>query len=158
MTQILIDEEYRRQLEVELDKAKHNIRIMMYRMQRKISFGRAAGNIYLSALMKKKKEGVMIRVLVDIERRKGITYLENLYTCLDLSEAGIECRELKNSRMCHAKVVIIDEMVAIIGSHNWTSNSFKRNLEVSVKIWDMREVSRLTWEFDKIFKESSIIK
>jgi phosphatidylserine/phosphatidylglycerophosphate/cardiolipin synthase-like enzyme len=158
MTQILIDEEYRKQLELELDKARHEIRIMMYRMQRKISFGRAAGNIYLQALLKKKKEGVMIKVIVDIERRGGITYKENLYTCLDLSEAGIECRELRHNRVCHAKTVIIDSKVAIIGSHNWTSNSFKRNFEVSVKIWDWREVDRLAREFDKIFKGCSIIR
>ncbi|GAH62201.1 unnamed protein product [marine sediment metagenome] len=158
MTQILIDEGYRRQLEVELARARHEIRILMYRIQRKISFGKAAGNIFLAALMKKKQEGVRIKVMADIERRGGISYKENLYTCQDLVEGGIECRELKNSRVCHAKVVIIDRETALIGSHNWTANSFKRNLEVSVKIDEGGEVARLIREFDKIFEESTIIK
>jgi phosphatidylserine/phosphatidylglycerophosphate/cardiolipin synthase-like enzyme len=49
-----------------------------------------------------------------------------------LNDLKIKARTLKDERVLHAKIIIIDEKFLVIGSHNLTSNAFTRNLETSV--------------------------
>jgi phosphatidylserine/phosphatidylglycerophosphate/cardiolipin synthase-like enzyme len=46
--------------------------------------------------------------------------------------AGVDVRYLPNGRCSHAKILIIDGRQMMIGSHNWSVQSFTRNFEVSV--------------------------
>jgi phosphatidylserine/phosphatidylglycerophosphate/cardiolipin synthase-like enzyme len=51
-----------------------------------------------------------------------------------LKDVKIQARTLKDKRVLHSKLVIIDDITLVIGSHNLTSNAFSRNLETSVII------------------------
>lgn len=153
MIRFLIDEEYRRMLPQAMAGAKREIRIMMYRIQRKLGRGQTEENLFLDAMKDKVRRGVKVWLIVDYYPRPGMAYKENLYAALILQDSGVYARYLKNSRVCHAKAVIIDQEIAIVGSHNWTTNSLKRNLEVSLMVKDKEEVSRLVEEFDKLYKE-----
>lgn len=153
MVRILIDEEYRKMLPQCFEGAKREIRIAMYRVQRKLGRGETEENMFLEVLKKRLEKGVKVWLIIDYYPRSGMSYKENLFVALILMDRGVYARYLKNSRVCHAKTVIIDNEIAIIGSHNWTTNSLKRNLEISVMIKDKEEVERLKEEFDKLFKE-----
>jgi len=153
MIRILIDEEYRKMLPQVIAGTKREIRIFQYRIQRKLGRGQTEDNLFLDAIKDRVKRGVKVWLIIDYYPRTGMAYKENLYTALILMDHGVYARYLKNSRVCHAKCVVIDNEMALIGSHNWTTNSLKRNLEVSVMIKDKEEVSRLVEEFDKLFKE-----
>lgn len=156
MVKILLDEAYRIAVTEGIKSARGNIRVMMFRIQRKLGYGKNEGNIYGFWMKKKILSGVRVRVLLDISRRPGIPYKENYLFARDLVSAGVECRELKNSRTCHAKVVIIDERIMIVGSHNWTTNSIKRNLEVSLKVQDNFMVKGMAETFDRIYEQAAI--
>ncbi|MCK4386454.1 MAG: hypothetical protein KAW52_09340 [candidate division Zixibacteria bacterium] len=153
MIRILIDEEYRKMLIQALAAAKREIRVMMYRVQRKLGRGMTEENLFLDTIKDRVRRGVKVWLIIDYYPRPGMAYKENLFVALILMDNGVYARYLKNSRVCHAKTVIIDKEIALIGSHNWTTNSLKRNLEVSVMIKDKDEVKRLLDEFDKLFKE-----
>lgn len=49
-----------------------------------------------------------------------------------LNALGIKARTLKDKRVLHAKLLLIDQQTLVIGSHNFTSNAFTRNLEMSI--------------------------
>ena len=153
MVKILIDEEYRKMLPQAIAGAKKDLRLMIYRVQRKLGRGQTTENMFLNEIKDRVKKGVRVWLLIDYYPRPGMAYRENMYTALILMDHGVYTRYLKNSRVCHAKGVIVDQEIAIIGSHNWTTNSLKRNLEVSVMVKDEVEVKRLITEFDKLFKE-----
>lgn len=153
MVRILIDEQYRQMLPQAISGARREVRIMMYRIQRKLGRGLTEENLFLDAMKAGVGRGVKVWLLLDFYLKPGMRYKENLYTALILQDAGVYTRYLKSSRVCHAKAVIIDQEIAIVGSHNWTTNSLKRNLEVSVMVKDKEEVSRLVEEFDKLYKE-----
>lgn len=157
MVKILIDEEYRRELHTSLNCAHSNIRVMMYRIQRRVGFGKGGKNIILNILKEKASKGVKVQVILDIERRPGIAYKENLFCAYDLMKADIECKELKVNRMCHAKMVIIDSNEVLLGSHNWSFNSLTRNLEISALIVDRVQGERMAKYFDTIFKNAAYI-
>ena len=152
MIKVLIDEEYRKMLTQAFEGARREIRIMMYRIQRKLGRGTTEENLFLETLKERVSKGVRVWLLIDYYPRPGMAYKENLFAALTLVEKGVWARYLSKSRVCHAKAVIIDQEVAIIGSHNWTTNSLHRNLELSVMIKDKEEVKRMIEEFDKLFK------
>jgi len=153
MNRILIDEDYRKMLVQAMAGAKRDIRIMQYRIQRKLGRGQTEENLFLDVIKDRVKRDVKVWLIIDYYPRPGMAYKENLYTALVLMDHGVYARYLRNSRVCHAKVVIVDQEIAIAGSHNWTTNSLKRNLEVSIMIKDREEVKRLIEEFDKLFNE-----
>jgi phosphatidylserine/phosphatidylglycerophosphate/cardiolipin synthase-like enzyme len=46
--------------------------------------------------------------------------------------AGVDVRYLPNGRCSHAKILIVDGIQMIVGSHNWSVQSFTRNFELSI--------------------------
>lgn len=157
MVKILIDEEYRRELHTTLNSARSSIRIMMYRLQRRVGFGKNQKNIILNILKEKARQGVKVQMIIDIERRPGAAYKENLFCARDLVKADVECKELRQSRVCHAKMVVVDDREILVGSHNWSFNSLQRNLEVSVMILDRHQAERVARYFDKLFYNAEYI-
>lgn len=155
MITIILDEAYRLEVAKALSVARKDIRIMMFRVQKKIGYGKEEGNIYTFWLKKKVTQGVKVKVLLDITRRPGLPYKQNFILARELTDAGVECRELRKNRVCHAKVVVVDERTMIIGSHNWTTNSIKRNLEVSLLVQDNFTIRRMVDKYDGIFSEAA---
>lgn len=157
MIRILIDEEYRRELHTTLSAASSTIRIMMYRLQRRVGFGKSQKNNIMNILKEKASQGIKVQMIVDIERRPGAAYKENLFYVRDLLKADVECKELRGARVCHAKMVVVDENEILLGSHNWTFNSLQRNLEISVLIMDRVQGARMASYFDKLFYHAEYI-
>jgi phosphatidylserine/phosphatidylglycerophosphate/cardiolipin synthase-like enzyme len=153
MVKILIDEEYRKILPQVIAGAKKDLRLMIYRVQRKLGRGRTESNMFLEEIKASVQRGVRVWLIIDYYPRPGMAYRENMYTALILMDHGVYARYLKGARVCHAKGVIVDDEIAILGSHNWTTNSLKRNLEISVLVQGTSEVKRLINEFDKLFQE-----
>ena len=75
-----------------------------------------------------------------------------------LQERGVEVHTLGASRTCHAKMLIIDDEIAIVGSHNWTPYALERNFEVSVLVRDAGCVGRLAQHFDQLWQVSQLFK
>ncbi|MBA7496974.1 Cardiolipin synthase [subsurface metagenome] len=157
MVKILIDEEYRRELHTTLKCAKSNIRAMMYRIHRRVGFGKGSQNKVLTILKEKASQGLKVQLIIDIERRPGVAYKENLFCANDLVKFDVECKELRLTRVCHAKMVIVDDREILLGSHNWTFNSLTRNLEISALIIDSYEAKKMARYFDKLFANAEYI-
>lgn len=78
-------------------------------------------SILLKTLQDATSRGVRVRVLVNNER-VGAT----------LDKLGFDVRMLYTSKLMHPKVMIIDNLVCIVGSHNYTMSALSQNWEVSV--------------------------
>jgi len=67
------------------------------------------------------KRGVKIRVIANNDDVINI-----------LKKAGCQAKKLQTTRLVHCKILLIDENIAVIGSHNFTQSAFTANLELSV--------------------------
>ena len=85
-----------------------------------------------------------VRVLVLLERSKrgGVTRVNRAAARL-LQDAGIEVAWDPPRRTTHAKVVIVDRRLVLLGSHNLTESALGYNNEVSVLIRDPDLAERL---------------
>lgn len=63
-----------------------------------------------------------------------------------LREAGVDVHYDEISTYTHAKAIVIDEKVVILGSTNWTQTSLERSIETDVLI-DSPELEQSVAEY-----------
>jgi len=74
-----------------------------------------------------------------------------------LSASGILTRHCVGRRISHAKMIISDSGIALVGSHNWTVGSLRRNFELSLLVSDIDVVKEIDefymreWNLGKSF-------
>jgi len=68
-----------------------------------------------------------------------------------LSELNIQTKKWSSRKTLHTKLTLIDNQIAILGSHNYTMNAFTINYEVSVIIQEEAVVKRLCQYFENLW-------
>lgn len=106
-----------------IDSAKNSIDIVVFDWRWYPSDPGATCQLFNHAIVKAARRGVKVRAIVnndDIGKALG--------------RNGVEVKRLKTARLVHCKLMIIDDKIAITGSHNYTQSAFQMNLELSVII------------------------
>jgi len=70
-----------------------------------------------------------------------------------LSEYGIQVRNDTNSRFMHNKVMIVDGIIVLTGSFNWSTNAQENNNENLIVVKSTEDAERYEEEFTKIWNE-----
>lgn len=97
--------------------------------------------------------GIAIRILLETNARRNGVSRYNLYAAGILKKSGIRCKTLPHNRCQHAKLILVDDEIAVIGSHNWTPKSITSNYEISVVIRDRAALENTKEHFDKIWEK-----
>ena len=122
-----------------INEARSSIHILLYL----ISIGRGADDkvkTLLNALIRAHKRGVKVKILLEGSNEKGNPYLspgvvhENIMADLMLRKEGVSVEYDNLSRVNHAKAVLIDEELLILGSANWSHAAFESNTETNVAV------------------------
>lgn len=85
-----------------------------------------------SLIIEKSRLGIPVRFLISKRESYGHIPLTNLFAVRELKANGVQVRHLRNDRLCHAKIILIDKELAILGSHNLSIKSCHSNFEVSI--------------------------
>ena len=80
------------------------------------------------------RRGVKIRVLLNIESMGHAITKINSRTMQYLKLAGVDVKFGQIGVATHAKMLIIDQRVLVLGSHNISKGSFSRNQEASIVV------------------------
>lgn len=104
-----------------INKAQHSLDILVYDWRFYSNSPAHRTQQFNLAILRAKDRGVTVRAILNDSAN------------LDLfNSLGIKARKLRNKRTNHAKFLMIDKKIVVIGSHNYTSNAFNVNLETSV--------------------------
>jgi len=76
----------------------------------------------------------------------------HLYFSIMLKENGISAKKLACAGLVHAKIMIIDDNIVILGSHNYTHNAFIVNQELSVILSDVENIESFNKFFDSLWQ------
>lgn len=136
----LIGKEYGTHLVKCIDDAKRNIDLVVYDWRVYPDRPYHPVSLFNQALIRAVRRGVRVRALVN-----SIVFVKYL------NELGIEARTLKNARVLHSKLIMIDNKDLAIGSHNFTSNAFSVNLETSIYIEDCPVIERYRQFFENLY-------
>ncbi len=107
---------------------------------------------FFDTLYKKQKNGVTVRFLAPTSSRPLHTPYNNTPAIAVLKKNNIAVRHLLYGRCCHAKIIIVDNVTAIIGSHNLSVRSCHYNFEVSYMGNDPIYVKRLSCIYERVWE------
>jgi phosphatidylserine/phosphatidylglycerophosphate/cardiolipin synthase-like enzyme len=113
---------------IELIKAsKYNIKISMYNF---------SYNKFAKELVSASKKGVKVQLILD---KKKIEEDNDIYKYLKKNGIKIIVPEKK----VHTKIAIFDDEIALIGSMNWTKESFDENYEMLLISKDKKTIKEM---------------
>lgn len=92
------------------------------------------------ALIRASRRGVKIRALTNYGEIAS-----------KLNSHGILAKVWTGSRLMHAKTIVIDRWVAVLGSHNFTQNAMSLNVEVSIAESDEELCQKLAKYFESLW-------
>lgn len=134
--------------------AERTLRVSLYNVTARGKPAKKSSYLLLSHLAVQANRGVECHVLLNMVARGAFLKAQNLEAVAWMRQRGIQTRQLVGSRCNHAKYVVVDAKFAILGSHNWTPCSLRRNHEVSVATDDPTAVGRLVEQFDHLWSNS----
>ena len=135
----LVNEQYFNITMNEINSAESSIDIAIYEFKW-YETNNSATQIR-EALVKAHENGVQVRLLLDQSKWYGeVTELSksNKQTAEYLSGKGISVKLDSEKITTHDKLLIIDNEIVIVGSHNWGSSALTKNNEASVMIKDTK--------------------
>jgi cardiolipin synthase len=91
--------------------------------------------------------GVDVQVIVPREGDSKIVTMASHTYCESLHKAGIKVFQY-GPPMLHAKTMVVDDTVAVVGTANLDNRSFRLNFEVAAAFYDKRVIHRLAERFE----------
>ncbi len=140
LPKVLIGSEFVDASCVLLSRARESVDIVVYDWRVGIGHTSEPVKQFTNAVAGARLRGCKVRVLVNND---GVREY--------LSRLGLECKRLYSASLVHAKMLLIDRQIAVVGSHNYTQGAFTMNLEVSLAV-DLGDTdNELAAYFDRIW-------
>ncbi len=124
--------DYLKTVQEAMKSAERSIRVMMF-FSNYSSHSRNAANVLISELEAAKKRGVEVEIILETSHEE-IVNRGNRASAERLLEGGIEAVFYPTFPVMHTKLVLIDDEVSIVGSHNWTNAAIYNNSESSALV------------------------
>lgn len=117
-----------------VDNAKNEIFIAVFSFKAGVHPG-SYPDVLLEHLGRAVQRGVQVKVILeDSGNRNDSLTRQNIKTKALLEEKGVIVYLDSPVKTTHTKLVVVDERLVFIGSHNFTSSGLKHNNEISVLI------------------------
>jgi phosphatidylserine/phosphatidylglycerophosphate/cardiolipin synthase-like enzyme len=151
MYTLILDEKYEAAARGLIESATADIRMSTFKIQRPTR-RRAPGLIAaLDLICDKSRAGVRVQFLMNWDLKFRGVAKTNAIVANAFRAAGIDVRYLPDGRCSHAKILIVDGRQMLIGSHNWSAQSFTRNFELSVLTDDDILIRQATEIYGAVF-------
>ena len=141
----IYNREYMPALHQVLQNAKKSINIAMFTFRYYPNYPNDANSVIINDLIDAKRRGVDVKVILDCSDWNRSNTLQNKMVGDSLKKVGIDVYYDPVDVTTHDKLIIVDDSITIIGSHNWSYYALERNNEASVLI--------VSPELTKQFKE-----
>ena len=106
-----------------IERAQKNLRIVVFDWRWYPNEPANPVSLFNQAIIRAHRRGVNVQVIANTDVALKI-----------LRDLGIVAKRPATPKMIHAKMLIIDDDVVVIGSHNYTFNAFTMNHEISAII------------------------
>jgi phosphatidylserine/phosphatidylglycerophosphate/cardiolipin synthase-like enzyme len=148
--QLVIDAQYFQVAKKMIREAKTSIQIMMFEMGYYDKYPHTPSNLLIKELIDAKKRGVKVVVILEVKEGRDRTTERNRHTGKILSDGGVEVIYDSLFKTTHAKWMVVDGQLALVGSTNWTYYALTNNNEVSVLIRSKQVAKELVDYFNQV--------
>ena len=148
--QLVTDGQYFQVAKKMIQEAKSSIQVMMFEMGYYDQHPNTPSNLLIRELIDAKKRGVKVEVILDVREGKDRTTERNRQTGKILSNGGVEVTYDPLSKTTHAKWMVVDGKLSLVGSANWTYYALTSNNEVSILIRSREVAKALVDYFNRV--------
>ncbi len=141
LIQPIFNREYVPALHEALQNATKSIHIFIFTFRYYPNYPNDANSVIIGDLIAAKQRGVDVKVIMDCSSWNRSNTLQNKMVGDSLKKVGIEVYYDPVDITSHDKLVIVDDSLVFVGSHNWSYYALERNNEASVKVVS-KEVAR----------------
>ncbi len=132
--ELLKDEFYCTRVRELIDRAEKSVRVMMFEAAYYDRHPDSPSNILLRSLIRAKKRGVVVEVLLDNSDKHQRAAQRNRHSARILGREGVDVYLDSVYKTTHTKMLVIDGTILILGSTNWTFSALTKNHELSAVI------------------------
>ena len=155
MIELMLDEAYTRRAPQIIGTAKRSLDVSLYKAIVHGKPAKKSSRIMLDRLLVAAKQNVTVRVLLNTASPAVRLRQQNRIAAQWMKDHGIQVRHLVANRCNHAKFIIVDDSFAVVGSHNWSYDSLRRNHEASIGTDDPYVIEQLHKNFDHLWASSA---
>jgi len=148
--QLVTDAQYFPVAKKMIQEAKRSIQVIMFEMGYYDEYPSTPSNLLIKELIAAKKRGVKVEVILEVREGGDRTTERNRHTGKILSGGGVEVTYDSLSKTTHAKGIVVDDLLTLLGSTNWTYHALTENHEVSVLIRSKEVAKELIDYFNKV--------
>ena len=148
--QLVLDTQYLQVAKKMIQEAKHSIQVMMFEMGYYDEHPNTPSNLLIKELISAKKRGVKVEVILEVKEGEDRTTKRNRHTGRILSKGGINVIYDSLSKTTHAKLVVADGQLILLGSTNWTYHALTTNNETSILIRSKEVAKAFTDYFNRV--------
>ena len=148
--EIVTDREYVPVAQKLMKEAKTSIQVMMFEMGYYEGRSTTPSNLLIKALIDAKKRGVKVEVILEVREDADRTSKRNRHSGKILSDGGVDVIFDSPKRTTHAKLMIVDAQMTLLGSTNWTYYALTHNHEASLLIRSKEVAKGLTDYFNQV--------
>jgi phosphatidylserine/phosphatidylglycerophosphate/cardiolipin synthase-like enzyme len=142
MIDVVVGKEFADEVVPIIGRAQQSIRIVVFDWRWYPNEPGSPVQKFNLAILAAKKRGVDVKVVSNCDD-----------VCKVLKGQGIDARHPITPKLVHAKFMVIDGRISVIGSHNYTQNAFTMNHEVSCIIDDKEVATRLSDVFNGLYAQ-----
>ncbi len=148
--QLVTDTQYFEVARKMIQEAKHSIQVMMFEMGYYDRSPNSPSNLLIKELINAKKRKVTVEVIVEVKEGEDRTAKRNRRAGKILSDGGVEVIYDSLSKTTHAKCMVVDGKLTLLGSTNWTYYALTNNHEASVLIQSKQVAKALVDYFNQV--------
>jgi len=148
--QLVTDAQYFQVAKKMIEEAKHSIQVMMFEMGYYDQNPNTPSNLLIRELINAKKRGVKVEVLLEVREGEDRTTKRNRHTGRILSAGGVEVIYDSPIKTTHAKCMVVDGKLNLLGSTNWTYYALTSNHEASVLIRSKEMAKAIADYFNRV--------
>jgi len=138
--QVLIGKEFPAELIKLFDKSKSSIEIIVFDWRWYSDKPGAVAQLFNQSLVRAVRRGVNVRAIVNANQIIDI-----------LKSVGVKAKKLISPRLVHVKMVIVDNSIVVVGSHNYTESAFQMNYELSVVLSEVEADNQFIKFFNQLY-------
>ena len=139
--QAIIGKQFPKIIIPKIDEAKQSIKIIVFDWR---WYANDPGNpvqLFNQALVRAVRRGVLVKAVAN--------FPDIVKT---LQAVGVEAKKLTTKNLVHAKMIIVDEKIVVVGSHNISVPAFTTNYEVSTMFEDEQAAKEYSQFFDSVWQ------
>jgi len=138
--EIIISKEFPKKVIPLIENARFSIDIIVYDWRWYPHESANPVQIFNQAIVQAVRRGVYVRAITCPADTVEI-----------LKSLGVSAKRLNQKNLVHCKLMIIDQEIAVLGSHNYTISAFQSNYEVSIILKGRETIQRLIDFYNNIY-------